>query len=392
MPSILELQALTRDLVGELLIDGETRAAAATDAGGLISRAPCAVLRPKSTDDIVRMVQFCRRHGIKIVARGQGHTTFGQAQVADGVVVDMRSFDQIHSVGADRAVVDAGATWRRLLEQTIAQHCTPPVLTGFQGLTVGGTLSVGGLSGVAYNKGAQVDQVIELEVVTGDGAVVTCSVERNADLFEGVLAGLGRSGIITRATLRLVEAPACVRHVVHRYTTLSPMLSDMRALARRGSLDGVSATLRLDPQDGTRYELNALSFFTPPALPDTAVLLAGVGAEASLEVRDVDYLDYYLTVDRLLDDLRAAGGGWDGVMHPWLDVFLPDAQIERYVAETLSLLDSSQRRRASESRCPRPDSPFSDLVAFPAPASPADSRRRADSFVRHPHLRLPSGS
>ena len=338
-PRIRELQALALDLAGDLLIDGESRAAAATDAGGLISRSPCAVLRPKSTDDIVRTLQLCRRHGIKVLARGQGHTTFGQAQVADGVVVDMRSLDEIHSVAADRAVVDAGATWRRLLEETLPQRRTPPVLTGFQGLTVGGTLSVGGLSGVAYNKGAQVDHVIELEVVTGDGDVVTCSGERNADLFEAVLAGLGRSGIIARATLQLVEAPDRVRQAVLGYATLSPMLRDIRALAHRGSLDGVSATLHLGPHGDNRYELNGLSFFTPPTRPDTTALLGEVGAEALLEISDLDYRDYYLTVDRLLDDLRASGGGWDGVMHPWLDVFLPDAQIERYIAETLSLLD-----------------------------------------------------
>jgi FAD/FMN-containing dehydrogenase len=40
--------------------------------------------------------------------------------------------------------------------------------------------------------------------------VVTCSENRNADLFHGVLGGLGQFGIITRARVSLEPAPKMV--------------------------------------------------------------------------------------------------------------------------------------------------------------------------------------
>ena len=55
--------------------------------------------------------------------------------------------------------------------------------------------------------GLQVDHVQELEVVTGDGQIVSCSDERNSDLFNAMLGGLGQCGIITKIVMRLMAAP-----------------------------------------------------------------------------------------------------------------------------------------------------------------------------------------
>lgn len=45
----------------------------------------------------------------------------------------------------------------------------------------------------------------------GKGEVVVCSEEKNADLFHGVLGGLGQFGIITRARISLEPAPKMVK-------------------------------------------------------------------------------------------------------------------------------------------------------------------------------------
>jgi len=325
-------------LEGQLVFEGPVRDAAGVDAGGLVSRPPAAVLRPGSIDDVARMIRFCGERRIPVVARGQGHTTFGQAQVQDGLVVDMRALDQVDELDDGQVVVEAGASWRRVLQATLPRQRTPPVLTGYQGLTVGGTLSVGGLSGVSCSRGAQVDHVVELEVVNGEGRVVRCSAERERDLFDAVLAGGGRCGIIVRATLALTRAPRRVRQAVLRHGEWSPFLAAMGRLAREGAVDGVSGTITLAVDRAPRYEIGALTFFGGDGFPEAAPPVAPGGPGASVEVRELDYLDYYLTVDRLLESLEAEGG-WKGVMHPWLDVFLPEAQVDAFVAETLATLD-----------------------------------------------------
>ena len=54
------------------------------------------------------MVKFARQNGIKVAARGQGHSTQGQSQVEAGVVIDLSSMANIHEIEHDETVVDAG--------------------------------------------------------------------------------------------------------------------------------------------------------------------------------------------------------------------------------------------------------------------------------------------
>src|SRR6188768_105913 len=181
-------------LDGQPLLDSAARNARSTDAGSMVQKTPVAVLVPKSVGDIAKMIRFCNRFRIKASARGQAHTTFGQGLVEGGLIIDMATLNKIHSIGATRADVDAGALWKDLTTQAFARGLTPPVLTGFLGLSIGGTLSVGGISAGNVH-GAQVDHVRELQVVTGEGEIVTCSEQRNSELFEAALAWLGQCGV-----------------------------------------------------------------------------------------------------------------------------------------------------------------------------------------------------
>jgi len=165
------------------------------------------------------------------------------------------------------ADVGAGALWVEVLEECLRAGLGPRSWTDYLHLTVGGTLSNGGISGQAFKHGPQISNVLELEVVTstprpyarprraracsfckfpslpfawwkkttmkkariraiselcsfrlflsslslpsvaGTGEVVTCSPTRSPELFFAVLGGLGQVGIITRARIPLQVAP-----------------------------------------------------------------------------------------------------------------------------------------------------------------------------------------
>lgn len=325
---------------GGVSTEGAARGEASRDMGGLVSRAPRAVLRPRSIEDLQIAVRACRHHGVPLVARGQGRTPFGQSQIEGGVVVDMGGLGSIHSI-SDRAVtVDAGVTWHSVLRATAPRGLAPPVLTAFQGLSVGGTLSIGGLSGTSYKRGAQVDHVLELEVVTGEGELVTCSPDANSDLFDMVRGGLGQCAVIARAKLALVPTPAWVRHVTRRYCSLPPFLSDMRELVARAELDGISGTFHLEAE-GIRIELNAVSFMDAGAAPNMANLLRGLPDPAEQTTRDLERLAYYSEVDELVTRLQA-NSAWDQLARPWFDVFLPNSAVDDYLAQVLAELSASE--------------------------------------------------
>ena len=122
-------------------------AADATDKGNIVSHTPCAVLRPGSVRDIQRMIRYCRRHDLEVAVRGQGHTMHGQS-LASGLVIENGSLNRIHSLSRHGADVDAGVRWKDLVIAAAARGLTPPVLTGYTNLSIGGTLSVGSGAGL----------------------------------------------------------------------------------------------------------------------------------------------------------------------------------------------------------------------------------------------------
>ena len=325
-------------LDGTLNTDPASLAAAADDFGHIIHRTPVAVLRPGSVEDIVKMVRFAREHNIQVAGRGKGHTAFGQSQAGAGIVIDMSTLNQIHSIEQDAAVVDAGVVWRDLLLATVPVGLTPPVLTDYTRLTVGGTLSVGGVSGRSYVHGAQVDNVLELQVVTGEGELVTCSASEDSGLFEAALAGLGLCAVIVRATVRLIPARERAHTLRFFYPDVAAMLADLRFLIGEERFDHIRG-MSVPTPGGFAFFLEATSFYTSaaelPANPTEGLNFI----PGSQQTEDITYFEYTDLVVKLIDQLNAAGLG--GFPHPWLDLFVPGSKIDEFAARTIAALDPS---------------------------------------------------
>lgn len=331
-------------LDGVLYVDDATRAAAADDFGHIISRTPLAVLRPGSVKDIVKLVRFARKHDLKVAARGQGHSTYGQPQVDAGVVIDMSALNTIHAIAPGRADVDAGVLWSSLLGETLKQGLTPPVLTDYIELSIGGTLSVGGIGGASHRYGVQADNVLELQVVTGEGKLETCSPTRNRDLFQVALAGLGQCGLIVRATVRLMPAATSARVFLLFYNDIAAFTADQQTLIADERFNYVEGQVVSSPGGGWQYMLEAASFFTPPAAPDNAALLSGLSDMRELaQITDQSYFDFANRLAPVVAFLKAVGA-W-GLPHPWFDVFVPGSKVNGYVGDivaTLTLADTGQ--------------------------------------------------
>jgi len=227
-------------LDGPLLFDEAARQAGAGDNGGHVRLSPIAVLQARSVVDVIRIVAYANQRGLKIAMRGQGHSQYGQSQVDDGIVIDSRALNAVRHQ-SDTVDAQPGALWGEVAKVTLDKGLTPPVMPDAMMLTVGGTLSVGGIGETTYRYGAQVDNVLELDVVTGSGELMTCSPEHNDELFRMTLAGIGQCGLIVRARLRLGPAPKFVSMLPLLYDDMDAFLFD------QGSLTTVDA---LGPLNG----------------------------------------------------------------------------------------------------------------------------------------------
>lgn len=323
-------------LDGTLVADAAAREAVAVDQGNIVRRTPGAVLRPGSVRDMSAMIRYCAKHGIGVSVRGQGHTMFGEA-LSTGLVIENRRLARIHSIGPEGADVDTGVLWTDLVAAAFEQKLRPPVLTGYTELTVGGTLSVGGIGGLmgGLDSGLQVDHVRRLQVVTGTGGVQDCSPERGGDLFDAVLAGLGQFGVMTRATVDLVSAKERARTYLLRYHDSMTAFADLRTLLERPGLDHVVLACAAPGTADFAYLIRVTVFYDVAAPPDDARLVGGLSAAPVAQ--DVGYLEFAFGGDKLIDHNRATLG-LDRFVKPWFNVWLPASTVERYVSDVVATL------------------------------------------------------
>ena len=326
-------------LDGSLTTDPTRLASYADDYGHIVARMPFAVLSPGSIEDIAAIVRFARANGLRVSGRGQGHTVLGQSQADAGIVIDMRSLDEIHLVDSEKAIVDAGATWRDLLVASTAIGRSPPVVTGFTGTTIGGTLSVGGMSGRSFLHGTQGDNVLELTVVTGEGRVIVCSPHHRRKLFDGVLGGLGLCAIIVRATVRLVPVKPIARTFRLLYADLPALLGDLQALAEEPRFEDMVGQ-GLPGPEGFAYFLEGTRFVDPGEEDDDELLGDLSFVPGSVQVVEQPYLEYTEIVARLLVLLEQAGLA--GLPHPWLDLMVPAAEMESFASSAIAAVDVAQ--------------------------------------------------
>jgi FAD/FMN-containing dehydrogenase len=308
--------------------------AAAYDFGNIISAMPRAVLTPASSADIAAIVRSAPARKLQVAARGQGHSTYGRCMVADGVIIDMRRLNTIDEIHAGRVVVGAGAMWKSVLEATLVQGLTPPVLTNYLNLSVGGTLAVGGIGGTSSRFGMQTDQVLELDVVTGDGRELKCSRDSHPDLFDAVRGGLGQCGIVTRATLGLTRAPDRVRRYQLLYTDLASLVADQRRVMAEDRFDQLQGAIIPDGKGAWHYQLEGAVHYHSNSVPDDRVVLADLSDKrGAAVVIDLTYRDDAVAFEKLEAMLRSKGL-WSGPQ-PWLFTFLAGSDAESEAAELM---------------------------------------------------------
>jgi cytokinin dehydrogenase len=337
-------------LDGQLLFDDATRTEAADDYGHIVHRKPWAVLVPGSINDIVKMVNFARANCLKIAAaRGVGdddesHSTLGQAQALGGIVINMSALNTIRSIDSTSAWVEAGVRWRQLLLATLPQGKSPPTLTDYLELSVGGTLSVGGIGGQEFRSGFQVDNVLELDVVTGKGELVRCSPSVNPTLFNVVRGGLGQYGIIVRARVKLVAVPDRARTYTAIYTSLPVFLADQKKLDDDGRFNYVEGSV-VTAADGTRtFQLEVVKYYASGSPPNDTQLLSGLSYQpGSVQKTDTSYFDFVNRLAATVAFLKQAGL-W-GLPHPWVNMFVPDecaASFVQYVLDNTPAAEIGQ--------------------------------------------------
>ncbi|HVJ89847.1 MAG TPA: FAD-binding protein [Labilithrix sp.] len=347
------------DVQGDLHVGDSIAAAVASDFGRYCRQKPLAVFRPATASDVAKVVAFARARGLPVAARGQGHSTAGQSHAENGIVFDMARLSAMSAVDGDSIWVGAGARWRDVVHTALEHRLVPPTLTDYLDLSVGGTLSMGGIGGETYRHGAQVDNVLELDVVTADGELLRCSPAAHPELFDACRAGLGQFAILCAARLRLVPAVSHVRTVVAKYASLAEYLSDFVRLMDAERFHHLYGNVTPASGGTWDYELVATRYGGERE-PTDGELTQGLSfIPGQITIRETSYIEFASRVDAYVAMMRETGT-WE-VPHPWLDVFLRASDAPQVMGAELAKLTPDSLGRGGvlvyplrHSRCTAP--------------------------------------
>ncbi len=339
---------LAGEISGRVLTDEAAREAVATDFGRLIVRRPQVVVCPASTEDVAQVVRFAARNSLSVATRGGGHSQSGQS-LSDQIVLDTTSLNQVMQVTEDAVTVQAGIKWRALVEHLAPQRLSPPVLTNNLDVTVGGTLSMGGLGVASWRYGTQADNCLELEVVTGAGETVRCTAGENRNLFDAARCGVGQFGIITEAVLKVRCHLPRFRSFYLLYDDLPSLLDDLKTVMNDARFDYLESWCVPCPQGFKKVAGQRQPFaqwFFPlhatieteegEAPEDAAEKLAELKFYKHVHTEDGEIAEFFTRLDNLFA-LWKRGGFWD-YTHPWMECVLPWETTAMYISQVLANL------------------------------------------------------
>jgi glycolate oxidase len=209
----LFIQILGADSV---LVDSESLLKYASDETEDFVFSPDVVLKPSTTDQVSRILQYCNQKKIAITAQGARTGLSGGAlPLFGGVALSMERFNKIIEIDVNNGQVTVEpAVITQVLQQAVAEKNLfyPPDPASKGSCFIGGNLAEnsGGPKAVKY--GVTNEYVLNLEVVLANGDILQtgANVLKNAtgyNLTQLIVGSEGTLGIITKAVLKLLPLP-----------------------------------------------------------------------------------------------------------------------------------------------------------------------------------------
>lgn len=202
---------------------------------------PSAVVMPRSTEEVSKVLKYCNREKIPVVAFGAGSSLEGHVlPLFGGISLDLTEMNRIIEIKTDDLVVrvEPGVHRMALNEKLATQGLFFSVDPGADA-TLGGMASTGAAGTTTVRYGAMRDNVLALTAVMADGTVIrtgreTRKLSAGYDLTRLLVGSEGTLAVITELTLRVFGIPEKMAAAIVRFPTLSDGVTAATAIVRSG--------------------------------------------------------------------------------------------------------------------------------------------------------------
>ncbi len=205
-----------RELVpaGSVVSDEDGRRTFETDALTAYKQMPLAAVLPTTTEQISRVLKFCKANAIKVIARGAGTSLCGGALPSeDSIVLGVSKMNAVLDINYENrtARVQTGIT-----NIDISNAVSPdgffyaPDPSSQLACTLAGNLAMNSGGAHCLKYGVTTNNVLGLKIVLMDGEIVEIGGDEldasGYDLLGLIIGSEGQFGVMTEATVRILRS------------------------------------------------------------------------------------------------------------------------------------------------------------------------------------------
>ena len=169
----------------------------------------------------------------------------------DAAGLDTSGLTGVIRVDADARTADVAGmcTYEDLVAATLPSGLSPLVVPQLKTITLGGAVTGLGIESASFRNGMPHESVLEMDVLTGTGEVLTVSPDHHRDLYRAFPNSYGTLGyaVQLRIALETVQPFVELRHV--RYHSVAELVEAMARIVETGGLDGT----KVDYLDGVVF-------------------------------------------------------------------------------------------------------------------------------------------
>jgi glycolate oxidase len=195
----------------------------------LVESLPDAVIFPKTTHEVSKILQAASTHKIPVTGRGAGTSLCGASvPIRQGIVLCFSKMDKIIEVNTrDRHIIVQPGVVNADVQKALLpfRFFYPPDPGSMNTSTIGGNIAMNAGGPRCLKYGVTADYILGMEVVLASGKIIRFGSKNIKDVTGYKLSSLfcgseGTLGVITEATLKVMPMPEAVKTLMVTFDNL----------------------------------------------------------------------------------------------------------------------------------------------------------------------------
>ncbi len=177
-----------------------------------------------------RLVRQIRAQGRNIRLDKRTSNLFRDREPRPETRLDVSAFNHVIKVDGDNewVEVEGMATFQDLVHATLTHGVMPAVVPQLKSITIGGAVAGIGIESTSFKHGLVHENVLEMEVLTGNGDIITCTPDNeHRDLYLGFPNSYGTLGYVLKLKVRTIPVKRFVKLQHHQYQDADSYFDDV---------------------------------------------------------------------------------------------------------------------------------------------------------------------